>query len=120
MHMTDSTMLTTKQVAERLAVSTKRVWALIKAGRLPSQQFGRDHLINETDLALVADRKPGRPPKSKDEAETPVTEPAKLKGKRAAKLKDESATMPKAVKRARKAMAVPVEVKPKTAKKMKK
>lgn len=57
-------MLTTKQVAERLGVSQGRVRALIKVGRLPSQQFGRDHLINESDLYLVANRKPGRPRKA--------------------------------------------------------
>ncbi len=56
-------MLTTREVAERLQVSLARVRALITAGRLPSQQFGRDHLIKESDLKLVADRKPGRPPK---------------------------------------------------------
>jgi excisionase family DNA binding protein len=59
-------MLTTKEVAERLKVSQSRVRALIKAGRLPSQQFGRDHLIRETDLMLVENRKPGRPPKAKE------------------------------------------------------
>jgi excisionase family DNA binding protein len=55
------TMLTTPQVAARLGVTVRRVQALIHAGRLPSQQFGRDHLIYEKDLKLVADRKPGRP-----------------------------------------------------------
>ena len=62
--------LTTPQVAARLGVSIRRVQALIKAGRLPSRQFGRDHIINEADLALVADRKPGRPKKA-DETITP-------------------------------------------------
>lgn len=57
--------LTTKEVAYRLKVSQARVRALIKAGRLPSQQFGRDHLIKEEDLKLVENRKPGRPPKIK-------------------------------------------------------
>ena len=56
-------MLTTREVAERLEVSMRRVLALIEVGRLPSQQFGRDHLIKEADLKLVEDRKPGRPPK---------------------------------------------------------
>jgi excisionase family DNA binding protein len=56
--------LTTKQVAERLNVSMRRVRALIEDGRLPSQQLGRDHFIREEDLKLVADRKPGRPRKS--------------------------------------------------------
>lgn len=60
--------LTTKQVAERLHVSMRRVRALIEDGRLPSQQLGRDHFIREADLKLVTDRKPGRPPKKrKDE-----------------------------------------------------
>ena len=54
-------MLTTPQVAERLGVGVRRVQALIAAGRLPSQQFGRDHLIREKDLKLVANRTPGRP-----------------------------------------------------------
>ena len=58
-------MLTTSEVAGRLNVSMRRVRALIEAGRLPSQQFGRDHLIKESDLRLVADRRPGRPPKPK-------------------------------------------------------
>jgi excisionase family DNA binding protein len=61
--MTKETMLTTPQVAERLGVTVRRVQALIKAGRLPSQQFGRDHLIKEGDLKLVENRKPGRPRK---------------------------------------------------------
>lgn len=59
-------MLTTPEVAERLGVSVRRVQALIAAGRLPSQQFGRDHLIKESDLKLVEDRKPGRPAKKPD------------------------------------------------------
>jgi excisionase family DNA binding protein len=58
-------LLTTKEVAERLGVTQSRVRALIQSGRLPSQQFGRDHLIKESDLDLVQDRKPGRPSKAK-------------------------------------------------------
>ncbi len=65
-------MLTTPEVATRLSISTRRVLALIEAGRLPSKQYGRDHLIKESDLKLVADRKPGRPPKAKPEASTEV------------------------------------------------
>ena len=59
----EKTLLTTKQVSERLGVSQERVRQLIIAGRLPSQQFGRDHLIEESDLALVSDRPVGRPKK---------------------------------------------------------
>ena len=62
--MSKEIMLTTPEVAERLKISVRRVLALIEAGRLPSQQFGRDHLIKEGDLKLVADRKPGRPRKA--------------------------------------------------------
>lgn len=56
-------MLTTKEVAERLKVSVRRVHALIAAERLPAQKYGRDYLIDENDLKLVAERKPGRPRK---------------------------------------------------------
>ena len=58
--MTDERLLTTPEVAERLGISTRRVLALIHAGRLPSQQFGRDHLVKESDLKHVKDRKTGR------------------------------------------------------------
>jgi len=63
--MSEKNLLTTREVAEKLKVSLRRVRALIEAGKLPSQQFGRDHLINESDLKLVEDRKPGRPSKDK-------------------------------------------------------
>lgn len=53
--------LTTKQVAEELFVSQRRVQALIKAGRLPAQKRGRDWYIKDLDLSQVYDRKPGRP-----------------------------------------------------------
>ncbi len=68
MGMNTERMLTTPEVAERLGVTTRRVLALIQAGRLPSQQYGRDHLVKESDLKLVEDRPTGRPPK--DPAET--------------------------------------------------
>jgi hypothetical protein len=58
-----------------LNVSVRRVQALIEAGRLPSQQYGRDHLVKETDLKLVEDRRPGRPPKVKAEVSTVVEKP---------------------------------------------
>ncbi|MDQ2973956.1 MAG: helix-turn-helix domain-containing protein [Acidobacteriota bacterium] len=56
-------MLTTPEVAEQLGIGIRRVQALIAAGRLPSTQYGRDHLVKESDLKLVAERKPGRPGK---------------------------------------------------------
>ncbi len=61
--MSEKKLLTTREVAERLNISLRRVRALIEAGKLPSQQHGRDHLINESDLEIVKYRKPGRPAK---------------------------------------------------------
>jgi excisionase family DNA binding protein len=55
--------LTTKQAAERLGITPRRVVALVTAGRLPAQKFGRDYMIREKDLKLVEDRKVGRPKK---------------------------------------------------------
>lgn len=63
--MSDKNLLTTREVAERLNISMRRVRALIENGQLPSKQYGRDHLIKESDLELVKERKPGRPPKDK-------------------------------------------------------
>lgn len=59
-------LLTTGEAAERLGVTTVRVRAMIAAGRLPAEKFGHVHVIKESDLKLVKDRKPGRPPKIKD------------------------------------------------------
>ena len=73
-------MLTTPEAADRLGISVPRVHQLIKTGRLPSRQFGRDHLIQESDLALVAVRKPGRPPKPKAESD-PATGTAEATAK---------------------------------------
>lgn len=61
-------LLTTKEAAERLDVTSTRIRAMILAGRLPAEKFGHVHMIREEDLALVADRKPGRPPASKKAA----------------------------------------------------
>jgi excisionase family DNA binding protein len=55
--------LTTKQVAQLLGVSTRRVLQLIHAGRLPAEKHGRDWAIRASDLELVKVRKPGRPQK---------------------------------------------------------
>jgi excisionase family DNA binding protein len=73
-------ILTTKDAAVRLGVSQRRVNALIQSGKLPAQSFGGSWMINESDLALVADRRPGRPPKAAVEAS-----PASKRRKRAAK-----------------------------------
>ncbi len=54
-------LITTNQAAEKLGVHVTRIHQLIKDERLPAQKIGRDWLVEERDLALVADRKPGRP-----------------------------------------------------------
>jgi excisionase family DNA binding protein len=53
--------LTVAEAAKLLGVSPRRVQQLVRAGRLPAKQFAGAYVINEKDLALVADRKPGRP-----------------------------------------------------------
>jgi excisionase family DNA binding protein len=68
--MVSAGLLTTREVAARLGVTQSRVRALIQSGRLPSQQYGRDHLIKESDLTLVEHRKVGRPPKAKTEMDS--------------------------------------------------
>jgi excisionase family DNA binding protein len=57
--------LTTKEAAARLGVSAARVRQLVLAGDLPAEKFGRDLMINEADLKLVADRPVGRPSSKK-------------------------------------------------------
>lgn len=59
--------LTTKQAAGKLGITSRRVQALIEAGRLPAEKFGRDYMIREADLKLVENRKVGRPKKSAEE-----------------------------------------------------
>jgi excisionase family DNA binding protein len=55
-------MLTTPETAARLGVTPGRVRQMIHAGQLPATKAGRDWLIDENDLQLVAARKkPGRP-----------------------------------------------------------
>jgi len=53
--------LTTAQAAKRLGISSRRLLDLIQAKRLPAQPFGRTYMIDEKDLRLVKNRKPGRP-----------------------------------------------------------
>jgi excisionase family DNA binding protein len=63
-------LITSAEAAEKLGVHQTRVQALIKAGRLPAQLLGGIYLIEEKDLALVQDRKPGRPKKGAANAQT--------------------------------------------------
>jgi excisionase family DNA binding protein len=56
-------LLTTQQAAEKLGISDARIRQLILNGRLPAQKLGRDLFIEESDLRLVSERRPGRPRK---------------------------------------------------------
>ena len=57
-------MLTTITAAARLGITPGRIRQMIKAGQLPATKAGRDWLINEKSLKLVADRAGrGRPRK---------------------------------------------------------
>lgn len=56
-------LLTTNQAAQELKVTSIRVRAMIRDGKLKAEKMGRDYLIKESDLELVKDRKPGRPAK---------------------------------------------------------
>ena len=53
--------ISSKDAAARLNISVRRVQELIKNERLPAKMIGGVYLIEEKDLALVKDRKPGRP-----------------------------------------------------------
>ena len=59
--------LTTQQAADELGVTAGRVRQMIVDGQLPTMKFGHVHMIKHSDLKLVEDRKPGRPPKTKAE-----------------------------------------------------
>ena len=63
-------LLTTSEAAGLLGVNASRIRQLVLQGRLPAQKMGRDLFIDEKDLKLVEDRKPGRPPKAAAKAES--------------------------------------------------
>lgn len=53
--------ISSKDAAARLKISVRRVQELIRNQRLPAKMIGGVYLIEEEDLALVKNRKPGRP-----------------------------------------------------------
>ncbi len=58
-------LISSKEAAEKLGVSLRRVQALITSGRLPAQKIGNSYVVNEKDLEIVRERKSGRPIKPK-------------------------------------------------------
>jgi excisionase family DNA binding protein len=63
--MDKKNLVTTAEAAEILGVHQSRIYALIKAERLPAIRFGKSWIIEKSDLNLVKERKPGRPKKDK-------------------------------------------------------
>ena len=56
-------MLSTKEAAEILQVTDRRVRAMITAGKLKAKKIGRDYVIMPEELEKVKNRKPGKPKK---------------------------------------------------------
>jgi excisionase family DNA binding protein len=54
-------LISSKEAAEKLGLSLRRVQALITSGKLPAQKIGNSYVVNEKDLELVKERTPGRP-----------------------------------------------------------
>jgi excisionase family DNA binding protein len=58
--------LTTKEVAEKLGISTRQVQTLIQQNKIVATKKGRDWFVLESDLELIKERKKtGRPKKEK-------------------------------------------------------
>lgn len=56
-------LISSKEAAEKLGVSLRRVQALITSGKLLAQKIGNSYVVKEKDLELVKERIPGRPKK---------------------------------------------------------
>lgn len=62
-------LLTTKEAAEKLGVSVRRIRALITEGKLQAHQLGREYAIEESALASVKTYgKSGRPAKNNNQS----------------------------------------------------
>lgn len=62
MRKANETLLDTNEAAERLGVTRRHAWSLVRDGKLPAQKVGRTYVIKASDLKLVEKRpKPGRP-----------------------------------------------------------
>ncbi len=57
-------LLSTKETAEVLGVSTVRIFQMIQEGILPAEKIGRDWFVKEVDAETAKNRpKRGRPKK---------------------------------------------------------
>ena len=61
--------ISTKQAAEKLKISIRRVQGLIASKRLPAEKIGSSYAIREDDLRLLNGRKNGRPAKDSKRTE---------------------------------------------------
>jgi len=61
--MSESKLLTTSEVAEKLSVSRRRVSAMVQANRIKAEKYGPIFLVREKDLQPVMVRPVGRPSK---------------------------------------------------------
>jgi excisionase family DNA binding protein len=60
----EDALIDTNEAAERLGISRRHAWSLVKDGKLPAQKVGRTYVIKTSDLRLVENRpKVGRPAK---------------------------------------------------------
>lgn len=53
-------LLSTREVAERLGISPNRVRQLISSGQLPAERVGKVYVVREGDLRRFARQPPGR------------------------------------------------------------
>jgi excisionase family DNA binding protein len=67
--------ISTNDAAHELGITRQRVLQLIKHERLKAERFANVYMIRRSDLAAVADRPTGRPPKQ-------ATATSKKKGKK--------------------------------------
>jgi excisionase family DNA binding protein len=54
-------VLSVEEAAATLGITPGRVRVLIRAGRLPARKFAGRWVVARADLAVVAQRRPGRP-----------------------------------------------------------
>jgi excisionase family DNA binding protein len=92
--------LTSTEAAARLGVSTARVRRLVLDGRLPAEKFGRDLVIQESDLESFERLKGGRPPKAATKADGGAsTGEAKAGRKALSRWENEGGSTPKGKKK---------------------
>ena len=56
-------VLGVEEAAQTLGIGADRMRVLLRTGRLPARKLGGRWVILRRDLALVAHRTPGRPPR---------------------------------------------------------